>query len=593
MPTEANSEPESDSPSGVTDSSTAERGTTVDDPTPTDDARVDETPKQSAGGDDNTAGRRKPAVHRAVFWPAAIIILAFVAFAIIAPDVAESLFAGIQENIVGAFGWYYVLLVAFFVIFALYLGLSHYGGIKLGKDDDEPEFSLASWFSMLFAAGMGIGLVFYGVAEPLAHYAEPRPGVTGDDVELAQSALSQTYLHWGVSAWAIYVVVGVAIAYAVHRKGRPVSIRWALEPLMGDKVRGRAGDVIDVVAVVGTLFGVATSLGLGVLQISAGLGTTGIAEPTVFVQILLIAGITVLTIFSLVTGVKKGMKWLSNTNLILAGLVLVFVLVSGPTLFLLRDFVQSIGTYLQNFVGLSFTVSAFSGEAGEAWQGLWTTFYWGWWMSWAPFVGIFIARISKGRTVRQFVAGVILVPTIVTFLWFAVLGGTALHTEVFGDGGLIGEGGAVDYDASLFLLLDTLPGGSIVTVGAIVLIGVFFVTSSDSGSLVLGMLSTGGQEEPRNWVRIFWAVVTALVAIALLLSGGLDALKTAAIITALPFSVVMIAMCAATAKAFGREHRATERARRAAFRDSIGEHYGLDESPPRAPRRWRFPKARR
>ncbi|ROS61939.1 choline/glycine/proline betaine transport protein [Frigoribacterium sp. PhB160] len=524
--------------------------------------------------------RRKPAFAPWVFWPAAAIILAFVVFAMLFPAVAEGLFGAVQSGIVGAFGWYYVLLAAVFVAFALWMGLSRYGDIKLGKDDDEPEFSRGSWLSMLFAAGMGIGLVFYGVAEPLSHYASPRPGVTGTDNELAGQALSQTYLHWGVHAWSIYIVVGLGMAYAIHRRGRPVSIRWALEPLLGDRVKGVWGNVIDVVSVVGTLFGVATSLGLGVLQISAGLSAAGIAEPTIVIQVVLIAAITGVTIFSLVSGVAKGMKWLSNVNIVLAALLLVFVLVSGPTLFLLRDFVQSLGAYLQNVVGLTFTVSAFSGAEGEAWQGSWTTFYWGWWMSWAPFVGIFIARISKGRTVREFVVGVLVVPTILTFLWFSVMGGAALYREVFGGGGLVSSDGSVDTEGALFEMLQGLPGGSVAVFGAILLIGLFFITSSDSGSLVLGMISTGGDTEPKVWVRIFWAVVTALVAIALLLTGGLDALKTAAIITALPFSVVMIGICVATFRAFDDEHRKFLRAQRRQLRDSIGDHYGLEEARP-------------
>ncbi len=418
-----------------------------------------------------------------------------------------------------------------------------------------------SWFALLFAAGMGIGLVFWGVAEPLNHYASPRPGVEGTGIQIAQQALTQTFLHWGLHAWSIYVVVGLSIAYAVHRRGRPVSIRWALEPLLGDRVRGRWGDAIDVVALVGTLFGVATSLGLGVLQMSAGLDTANIAEATEFTQIALILCITALTVVSVVSGVGRGMKWLSNINLVLAGLLLLVVLFAGPTLFLLREFVQSIGNYLQNVVGLTFNTLAFTGAEGEAWQSAWTTFYWGWWISWAPFVGIFIARISKGRTVRQFVAGVLLVPTLLGFLWFSVLGGSALYRELFGQGGLVGEDGSVDTNNALFALLTELPGGSVLLIGAIILIAIFFITSADSGALVMSMISTGGNPDPKAWIRAFWAVLTALVAIALLLTGtdGLGAIQTVAILTALPFSVVMLLMCVSTAKAFHAEHEAVLR----------------------------------
>ncbi|MDN4478675.1 BCCT family transporter [Demequina sp. SYSU T00039] len=515
-----------------------------------------------------------------VFWPAAVLILGFVLFAMVAPDAAASVFDTIQSDIISVFGWYYVLIAALFVAVALYLGFSRYGNIVLGKDGDTPQFSRFSWFALLFAAGMGIGLVFYGVSEPLAHYASPRPGVTGTPEQLAQSAMAQTFLHWGIHAWSIYIIVGLAIAYAVHRRGRPVSIRYAVEPLLGKAIHGRWGNVIDVTAVVGTLFGIATSLGLGVLQISSGLSSAGIAEPDTRTQVILIVVITIVTLFSLLTGLARGMKWLSNINLALAGLILLYVLFSGPTLFLLREFVQSIGAYIQGFVGLSFNVSAFQGEIGAAWQASWTTFYWGWWISWAPFVGIFIARVSKGRTVREFVWGVLLVPAMITFLWFAVMGGSALYREVFGDGGLIAADGSIDYQGSLFQVLEALPAGTYVTFGAILLIGIFFVTSSDSGSFVLSMLTSGGAPTPARWLRVFWACTTALVAIALLLTGGLGALQTAAIITALPFSVVMIMMVMSLFRAFDTEHRAYMRATREEFvehvADHIGDHYGLE-----------------
>lgn len=519
-------------------------------------------------------------VNRWVFWPAAVIVVAFAAFAMIVPDAAEAAFGAVQSSIVKNFNWYYVLIAAFFVVFCLYLGFSRYGDIKLGKDDDEPEFSIGSWLSLLFAAGMGIGLVFYGVSEPLSHFAHPRPGVTGSDIEIAQQAISQTYLHWGVHAWSIYVVIGLALAYAIHRRNRPVSIRWTLEPILGRRVRGGWGNAIDVVALVGTLFGVATSLGLGVLQISAGLEEAGLLEASTLINVIIIVVITGFVLFSVLSGVGRGMKWLSNINLVLAALLVVFILIVGPTQFLLRDFVQSLGNYVQNFVGMSFTVNAFTGEAGEAWQASWTTFYWGWWISWAPFVGIFIARISRGRTVRQFVTGVILVPTLITCLWFSVLGGTALYMQLSGEADLVGADGVVDVEGALFSMLGNLPGGSVLTIGAIVLVAVFFITSADSGSLVMGMIASGGQVEPRKWIRVFFACVTSLLAIALLLSGGLEALKTAAIIIALPFSIVMLLICWSTVVAFSRERRAYDRAQRAAFVEHVGEFYGLEVDAP-------------
>jgi choline/glycine/proline betaine transport protein len=528
----------------------------------------------------STELRSQPAVQRWVFWPAAVIVTVFVAFALILPEATEAAFTSIQTSIVANFNWYYVLLAAFFVVFCLWMGFSRFGTIKLGKDDDEPEFSLGSWFSLLFAAGMGIGLVFYGVSEPLSHFAQPRPGVTGTDSQLAQQALSQTYLHWGVHAWSIYVVIGLALAYAIHRRGRPVSIRWALEPILGRRVRGGWGHAIDVIALVGTLFGVATSLGLGVLQISAGLESAGIVESSQWLNIGIIVVITGFVLFSVLSGVSKGMKWLSNFNLALAAALVIFVLIVGPTQFLLRDFVQSLGHYLQNVVGLTFNVSAYTGTEGENWQGAWTTFYWAWWISWSPFVGIFIARISRGRTVRQFVTGVILVPTLITFLWFSVLGGTALYSQLQGEGGLVGADGAVAVESALFAALAQLPGGSILVIGAIILIAIFFITSADSGSLVMSMIATGGQIEPKGWIRVVFTCFTSLLAIALLLSGGLEALKTAAIIIALPFSVIMLAICWATVVAFNREIRAYDKAQSAAFVDRIGDYYGLEVEEP-------------
>ncbi len=511
-----------------------------------------------------TPSRDTRSIAPFVFYPSLGIIGVFVVLALALPDAMGRVIDAVQSGVVGGLGWYYVLLVATFVGFSLWMAVSRFGDIRLGRDDEEkPEFGLRSWFAMLFSAGMGIGLVFWGVAEPLNHFASPRPGSTGDAIEHARGAMTQTFIHWGVHAWAIYVVAGLSIAYAVHRKGRPVSIRWALEPLLGERVRGRLGDAIDVTAVVGTLFGVATSLGFGVAQIGAGLEFTGIVGDGSSVALLIgiVALVTLLALTSVVSGLGRGIKWLSNVNIGLALALLVFVLVAGPTLFLLRELVQSLGHYLSNVVQLTFDVSAYQGADGEAWQALWTTFYWGWWMSWAPFVGIFIARISRGRTVREFVVGVLLVPTLITFVWFAVLGGTALHRELFAGGGLIGEGGSVGTESSLFGMLEGLPGGPVVVGLALLLIVTFFVTSSDSGSLVVDMLASGGNPNPPVWSRVLWAVLEGLVAAALLAvgAGGLSALQTASIITALPFSLVMVGMMVALARALRREHQASLR----------------------------------
>ena len=526
-------------------------------------------------------GSRHKTIRGWVFWPAAAIAGAFIAFAMIFPAAAEATFGAVQTFIVSSFNWYYVLIAAFFVVFALAMGFSRFGNIKLGQDDDEPEFSTMSWFSLLFAAGMGIGLVFYGVSEPLSHFADPRPGVEGTPNQLAQQAMSQTFLHWGVHAWSIYVVIGLALAYAFHRRKRPRTIRWALEPLLGARlVQGGWGNAVDVAALVGTLFGVATSLGLGVIQISAGLDYLNLVTPSVISDAIIVGIITAFVLFSVLSGVGKGMKWLSNINLVLAGVLMLYLLFAGPTEFLLRDVVQSIGNYIQNFIGLSFTTSAYSGDDGVAWQGAWTAFYWGWWISWAPFVGIFIARISRGRTVREFVVGVILVPTLVGTLWFTVLGGTAIYGELTGTASYVDGDGAVDVSTALFQMLQGIPGTVFLSIGFLILIGIFFVTSADSGALVMGMIATGGEEEPKRWVRVFFTLATSLIAFALLLAGGLAALQAAAISIALPFSLVLLAICWATVTAFRRELRAYDRAERAALRDAIGEHYGLEVEEP-------------
>ncbi|MGW8379395.1 BCCT family transporter [Streptomyces sp. ODS28] len=512
-------------------------------------------------GDSGAATAGKSSVAPRVFYPSAAIIVAFVLYAVLFKDQAASLVTSVQDNVVGGLGWYYTAVASLFVIFALWVGIGRYGDIKLGKDGEKPEFGVGSWLAMLFAAGMGIGLVFWGVAEPLSFFDEPKPGVGESDGAKAQFSMIQTFLHWGIHPWAIYVVVGLAVAYSVHRKGRPVSIRWALEPVFGDRVKGRWGDVIDTVAVVGTVFGVATSLGFGVLQISAGLDFAGwVDSPGQGVQTALICGITALATISVVTGVGKGIKWLSNINMGLAALLMLFVLAVGPTLFIMNGFVQDIGAYLQSLVRMSFDTGAAHGGEGTDWVKQWTIFYWGWWISWSPFVGIFIARISRGRTVREFVCGVLLVPTLLTFFWFAVFGGSGLHREMFGAGGIIHDSG-VNKDRALFELLDGLPGGPLVIGGTILLIVMFFVTSSDSGSYVVDMLTSGGDPNPPKWSRVFWSCAEGAVAIALLVASGtgnesLTTLQTTAILIALPFSLVMIAMCAATIKSFRQERKA-------------------------------------
>jgi len=549
-------------------------------------------------------------IHPPVFWPSLLIILAFVIIAIVGGEAVGEAIGTVQTGIVAGFGWYYTALVSAFVVFALIIGLSHFGDIRLSNDDDGPEFGLVTWLAMLFAAGMGIGLVFWGVAEPLHHFA----GIPNDasrvvtmEAEGAQQALVISFLHWGLHPWAIYVVIGLAIAYAVHVKNRPVSIRWTVQPVLGDRIKGWLGDVIDIAAVVGTVFGIATSLGLGVTQIAGGLEFLEIiSTPTNMIMVLIIGIVTAIAIFSVVTGVKKGMKWLSNINMSMAVGLMLFLLIVGPTLFLLRQLIQASGAYLQNLISLSFRTSALFGEDGLEWQSWWTAFYWGWWISWAPFVGVFIARISKGRTVRQFVMGVLFVPTVFSFLWFTVLGGSGLYRELFGQGGLVttdAEGNpAVDETNSLFELLEPLPASGLVIGLTIIIVVLFFVTSSDSGSLVVDMLASGGNVEPPTWSRVLWSVLEGAVAVALVVAGGLAALRGVAITIALPFSFVMILMCFALVRQFRIERNETLHAELLLRRERLTEHVaqtlqgdGLlpeaGEPPPPSRRSRRRPRA--
>ena len=518
-----------------------------------------------------------------VFWPALVIVAVVAVFSAVFTDTAGTLWNSVQSGIVTNFGWFYTLVIAGFVVFALFLAFSRFGDITLGRDGEEAEFGLMSWFAMLFAAGMGIGLVFYGVAEPLTFFTSPPPGVPADasNAELAERAMAQTFMHWGFHPWSVYAIIGLALAYAIHRKGRPVSIRWALEPLFGDRVKGTLGDVVDILAIVGTVFGVATSLGLGVTQVATGLSELGIVEEsTDTLLVVLIVAITAIAVVSVVSGVGKGIRYLSNANLVLAGVFLLAVLLLGPTLFLARDFVQSLGAYAASIVPITFEGFAFSGEEGISWASGWTIFYWGWWISWAPFVGVFIARISRGRTVREFVTGTLLVPTLASFVWFTVMGGTAIMRQIeVGD--LVGEDG-VTAEVALFDTLNTLPLGTLLSGIAIILVVIFFVTSSDSGSLVVDMLASGGHPDPPTWSRVLWACLEGLVAIGLLLAGGsagLSALQAGSVATGFPFAVVMVLISISLYKALATEHHKITRAElRMRSRELAGElHENFDD----------------
>jgi choline/glycine/proline betaine transport protein len=510
--------------------------------------------------------RRASTILRPVFIPASVVIFALLGAAIVFSRVAgsalESATSRVNQIVTDSVGWWYVIAVNIFLAFTIYCAVSRVGRIRLGRDDERPEFGAVSWFLMLFSAGMGIGLVFFGVAEPLSHYVLP-PEAFGNEPEslgAAQDSVGLMMLQWGLHPWAIYAVVGLGLAYMSFRRGRPLAVRWLLEPLLGrQRVEGWIGHAIDTVAIVGTLFGVATSFGFGVSQIMGGLQYLGWAERSPLLVVGLIAGITLIAVWSVVTGVHKGLKWLSNTNMSVAALMALTVFLLGPTIFLLQAFPENFGSYLAQLPKTMWHVGRYS---SDGWEAAWTIAYWGWWTSWAPFVGMFIARISRGRTIREFVAGVLLAPTLVSLLWFTIFGDSAIRfqqqegtlaTEDPGTGGLV-----VDSTTALFQFFESMPAflPTALSVVAIIVVILFFVTSADSGSLVIDMLANGGSTETSAVTRTYWAVLEGAAAAVLLVAGGsvaLTALQTLSVSTAAPFSVILVLGCFSLLKAFRHE----------------------------------------
>ena len=453
--------------------------------------------------------------------------------------------------------WFFVLIASGFVVFSLWLALGKFGTIPLGRDDDEPEFRTSSWIAMMFSAGMGIGLMFYGVNEPLTFFADGGefaiPGTGGlTQAELAEAAMAQTLFHWTFHPWAIYAVVGLAIAYGTFRKGRRQLISAAFVPLLGKRVEGTAGRVIDILAIFATLFGSAASLGLGALQIQSGLEiVAGIGKGGNALIIGIIAVLTVAFVLSAVSGVAKGIQWLSNINMVLAIALALFVFVVGPTLFVLDIVPAAIAAYFGDLPQMAGRTNAEGGSVAT-WLSYYTVFYWAWWISWTPFVGMFIARISKGRTIRQFVTGVLLVPSLVSLVWFAIFGGSAIKLQMDGTD-IYGAGGV---EAQLFTLLDNFPWATLTSILVMVLVGIFFVSGADAASLVMGTLSQNGAIEPRKALVVFWGVATGGVAAVMLLVGGasgLEGLKTITIVSAVPFAVVMVALCYSLYKDLSRD----------------------------------------
>ncbi|WP_282559199.1 glycine betaine uptake BCCT transporter [Paenibacillus sedimenti] len=467
------------------------------------------------------------------------IILIFVLWGAFAPNQLAASANMLFDWSIRNFGWFFLISTFGFLIFSFFLAFSKYGRIKLGKDDDEPEYSTASWFAMLFSAGMGIGLVFWGVAEPLSHFLAPPEGAGGGTVDAARLAMRYSFFHWGLHPWAIYTTIALALAYFQFRKGEKGLISAAFSPLLGDRSNGIIGKIIDILAIIATAFGVATSLGLGALQINGGLNHLFGLSVSPFIQVVIIGIVTIMFLLSATTGLDRGIRILSNTNLLIAVLLMVFVLIVGPTSFILDIFTTTLGGYLQNIINMSLRLTPFT--QGK-WVGAWTLFYWAWWIAWGPFVGTFIARVSKGRTIKEFVLGVLLVPSLFGFIWFAVFGGTGLHLELF-DHFPIADAAKQDVTSALFLTLEQLPLGVFIAAIATALIITFFITSADSATFVLGMLSTKGNPNPANKVKVVWGVLQSSIAIVLLISGGLSGLQTASIVAAVPFAIIIIGMC--------------------------------------------------
>ncbi|EPL6455310.1 BCCT family transporter [Providencia rettgeri] len=474
-----------------------------------------------------------------VFYSSAIIILVIVGFAALMPKVAESHLSHLQQNLFNNASWFYILAVAIILLSVTYLGLSRYGQIKLGPDHAQPNFSYVSWFAMLFSAGMGIGLMFFGVAEPVMHYLNPPVG-EAQTIEAAKEAMRLTFFHWGLHAWAIYAIVALILAFFSYRHGLPLTLRSALYPIIGDRIYGPIGHAVDIFAVVGTVFGVATSLGFGVLQVNAGLNHLFGWPVNEMVQVGLIVTFTALATLSVVSGLDKGIRILSELNLGLAFLLLLLIVILGPTVLLLKSFVENTGGYLSEIVTKTFNLYAYEPKSSD-WLGGWTLLYWGWWLSWSPFVGMFIARISRGRTIREFVMGVLFVPAGFTLMWMTFFGNTAI--DLIKNQGAVKLAETVQSDVSLalFEFLNYFPFSSALSFFAMLMVVVFFVTSADSGAMVVDTLASGGDSNTPIWQRIFWAGLMGVVAITMLLAGGLQALQTLTIASALPFAMVLLA----------------------------------------------------
>lgn len=520
-----------------------------------------------------------PKVNKPVFITSSVLIVGFIIFGSLFSETAAALFSFLQAFIAEKFRWLFIILFNMALVFCIYLTASRYGDIRLGKQTERPQYSLFSWIAMLFSAGIGIGLVYWGTAEPLYHFMAPPLG-EAETLESAKQAMNLSFLHWGLHAWAIYTIVALSLAYFHFRRGLPLSIRSTLYPILGQRIYGKWGHTVDVLAVFGTMFGVVTSLGLGVMQINAGLeGLFGIPS-TLAVQFIIIAFVTSLACGSLMLGLDKGIKRLSDINMGLTGILLAFMVILGPTLFIFDSFIENVGNYLANIVTLSTWSEAYS---NTDWQSAWTIFYWAWWVSWSPFVGVFIARISRGRTIREFVFGVLLIPMTILFFWFTTFGGVAIQMELLAgmnpevvSPGLVTAVQA-DYGSAIFKLVEYYPLTKPITLLIVVMIVLWFVTSSDSASFVIDMLTAGGDTNPPKIQRLFWALMQGLIAAILLAAGGLDALQAAAIVAGLPFALVIFVMMYALLRGMSRDRLILYRNQQRYITDESADHNSANE----------------
>ncbi|MBO1530734.1 BCCT family transporter [Psychrobacter sp. F1192] len=513
-----------------------------------------------------------PRVNKPVFIASAILIVGFIIFGALFQELADTIFTSAQGFITNRFGWMFIILMNVAVVLCLYLIFSKYGDIRLGHQTETPQYSLPSWIGMLFSAGIGIGIMYWGTAEPVYHFMAPPLG-EAETVEAAKQAMNISFLHYGIHAWAIYAIVALSLAYFHFRRGLPLSIRSSLYPILGQKIYGKWGHTVDTLAVFGTMFGVVTTLGFGVLQINSGLeGLFGLPN-SVTMQVILIAFITMLACGSLLMGLDKGIKRLSDTNIVLTFVLLGFAFIMGPTQYIMDSLVENTGNYLQNIVQLSFWSEAYS---KSDWQSSWTIFYWAWWISWSPFVGVFIARISRGRTIREFLLGVLFIPMIILFFWFTTFGGVAVDMELIGNPGFI-EVVQNDYGSAIFKLMEFYPLTKATTMLIVIMIVLWFVTSSDSASFVIDMLTSGGETNPPKIQRLFWAVMQGLVAAILLAAGGLGALQAAAIVAGFPFAMVVFIMLYAMIRGFNRDELILYRAEQRFITDESVEHNTANE----------------